>query len=232
MKLRLIEKKSEINGVISFIFEPEHPINFNAGQFLKYTFDHPNPDQRGINRYFTISSSPHEGFLMLTTRFATDKGSSFKEALQNLSVGEVIDAEGPNGHFTIPNVFISEGKKLCFIAGGIGITPFRSILLDLEHKNLPINVTLLYANRTTEIVFKEKLDQLSQTHSTFKVKYFIDPQKIDEASLKENIPDLKKAIFYSSGPEPMVESFDKLLASLGVPKENIKNDFFPGYERY
>ncbi len=139
MKIELVEKKKETKDVTSFIFESRVPIEWIAGQFLFYTFPHPNPDERGITRYFTISAVPFEKHIMLTTRFAGNKSSSFKQKLFATPIRTEVEITDPDGDFIVEDL----GKKIIFIAGGIGITPYRSILLDLDQRNLPINAALL-----------------------------------------------------------------------------------------
>jgi len=204
-------------------------LGWRAGQFLRYHIPNPSPDERGANRFFTIASSPFEKNIQVTTRFDSEHGSSFKKDLASLNIGEALDAEGPMGGFVVDDVFISEGKKFCFIAGGIGITPFRSMLLDLDQKGLPINVTLLYANRDQNIVFKDEFDKLAQKYPTFKVHYIVDPQKIDEDLIKSSLINPQSSIFYVSGPAPMVKGLEATLEDMGVDEDNIKHDYFPGY---
>lgn len=220
MLLTLQSKKEEVPGVISFIFRPEQPISWTAGQFMQYQIGEDK-------RYFTVSSAPHEQHIMLTTRINPNKCSDFKKALYNLQPGQTIEVNGPFGSFTIQDpvkqyVFSGEAAKLCFIAGGIGITPFRSILLDLSHQKLPINITLLYANRDQNIIFKDDLEKLVKIH------YFIGDNHIEKNAFRHLTSDIQYLI---SGPEPFVLSLEKMLSNLGIPDENIKRDYFPGYDR-
>lgn len=224
VNLTLVSTKQESEDSISFLFKPQTPISWQAGQFLHYTLEHPNPDNRKNDRYFTIASAPNEGSVMLTTRFSKEKGSSFKNALQNLNIGEQIKAEPPDGDFVAED----PNQQLVFIAGGIGITPFRAILKDFNYKNLPINIILLYANRTEDFVYKKELDELAEKHPNLKIYYFVNPQLINEQTIKRATPDLKP-VFYVSGPAPMVKSFVSMLAEMGISDHNIKRDFFPGY---
>lgn len=226
MRLTLINKKQETSDVISFFFKSETPLTWQAGQFLLYTLDHPNPDNRKTQRYFTIASAPFEGHIMLTTPFAKEKGSTFKHALYNLPLGVTIGAEGSDGDFVIEG----SSKDYLFIAGGIGITPYRAIFLDLDHQNLPINVTLLYSNRTPEFVYKTELEALARKHPALQVHYFVDPERVTEEAIKKIVPNLQIPIFYVSGPEPMVEAFEKTLPAMGVSKDHMKLDYFPGYD--
>src|SRR5882724_9802165 len=100
MQLALINKKLETKDTTSFIFRPPDPMTWRAGQYLHYVLNHPNPDDRGQERYFSIASAPHEKQIMVTTRFA-DQGSSFKKALQKLEVGATIHADGLEGDFVV-----------------------------------------------------------------------------------------------------------------------------------
>ena len=225
MDLVLQKKRQEASDTISFVFDAETPLNWQAGQFLKYTSSHPSPDDRGDERYFSISSAPYERAIMLTTRFA-QKGSSFKRALQNMRPGDAIKADELEGDFVVED----PRRDYIFIAGGIGITPFRAILLDLEHRREPINVRLLYANRNDEFPFKAELERLDQSHPRFEIEYFVQPRRIYESVIRRVDQQLRDALIYISGPEPMVEAFDSMLDQMGIPESRVKNDFFPGYE--
>lgn len=224
MKLTLLEKRQEGPDIYSFIFKPDQKIEFKPGQFMRYRIEDPQADERGVGRFFSIAAPPFEGTIRITTKFASD-GSSFKKYLSKMNASDTIEATGPNGSFTLED----PNKEYVFIAGGIGITPFRSIILDLNSKNLPINITLLYANRVENPVYAEELEEIAKNNPNFKIHYFIGDKKIDEQAIKELIPDLQKPIFYISGPEPMVQAFEKMLASMSIPDEHIKRDYFPGY---
>jgi ferredoxin-NADP reductase len=225
MKFTLSATKQEANDTFSFIFAPEQPLQWKAGQLLRYVLNHPNPDDRGVERFFSIASAPHEKHVMLTTRFAP-KSSSFKKALKNLRPGGAIEAHDLEGDFVVDH----RKKTFVFIAGGIGITPFRAILLDLEHNKTPMNVQLLYANRDNDFPYRKELEALRRRHPEFRMDYVVSPNRIDKKSIPQLVPDIEKPMFYVSGPEPMVESMDEILKKIGVPEERIKNDFFPGYE--
>ena len=225
MKLTLRTIKPEAGDILSFIFTPERTLRWQAGQYLHYTLNHPQPDDRGVQRYFSIASAPHEKLVMLTTRFAP-KGSSFKRALKKLQPGDVIDAGEKGGDFVLDH----RRKKFVFIAGGIGITPFRAILLALAHHRKPLNLQLLYASRNPDFPYRKELATLQKRHPGFRIDYVVSPKKLDEKTIARLVPDLAKPVFYVSGPEPMVASVDQALKKLGVTKQRIKNDFFPGYK--
>ena len=217
--------KQETGDTVSFVFTPGKPLRWKAGQYLHYTLNHPHPDNRGVERYFSIASAPHEKNVMVTTRFAP-KGSSFKKALKKLKPGDTIEADGLGGDFVADH----RRKKFVFIAGGIGITPFRAILLDLHHHGKALNVQLLYANRGEDFPYRKDLEALRKRHREFRIDYIVSPNRLDEKSISRLVPDLQEPLIYVSGPEPMVEAIDKILKKAGVPKKRIKNDFFPGYQ--
>jgi ferredoxin-NADP reductase len=227
VKLKFIKKEQEVPGVYSFYFEPEEELTWAPGQFLHYTLQHDNSDDRGLKRWFTISTAPFEKLVRITTRINQEKSSSFKSALMQLIPGDELEAEAPEGDF----VFGNPTKKYVFFAGGIGITPFRSILAQLDHDGLDFNVDLLYANRDENLVFEFELTSLEQKHSNFHIKKFIGDQKVTLETLKPYMDD-PDTIIYVSGPEPMVEDFDKQLKDAGVPEDRIKGDYFPNYPTY
>ena len=225
MKLTLVAKRSETEDVMSFVFRSDAPLSWQPGQFLHYRLPHQEPDERGITRYFTIASAPFEQHVVLTTRFASGRSSSFKRALRQLPVGATIDVDAPDGDF----VLAEPGQEHVLMAGGIGITPFRAILLELDHHQLPITATLLYANRTRDFVYQAELDGLTSRHPRLAVRYLVSPARITDASIREGVVDLAKPVFHVSGPEPFVEAVGTMLAGLGVPDAHVKRDYFPGY---
>jgi ferredoxin-NADP reductase len=223
MKLRLKSRKPEVEGVYTFIFEPEEPISWQAGQYLHYVLQHDNPDNRGMERWFTIASAPFEVFIQITTRFDGEKQSSFKKALLGMEPGGEIEADGPKGSFTL-----QEGEHHhIFIAGGIGITPFRSMVIQLAHDNQEKKIDLMYANRDNNFVFGEELKAIQQSHPDFRILEFVD-KRIEESDLQNFLQD-KSAIYYLSGPRSMVEAYEQLLADKGVEKTAVMTDYFPGY---
>ena len=236
MQLELIGKKIEASDVFSFSFKSKETFPWKPGQYLRYNIPHAHPDERGESRYFTIASAPFEGEVKLVCRIppppqrdpaqaGETEDSTFKLALKNLPVGSVIEATGPKGAFVVEDPALS----YVFIAGGIGITPFRAILLDFSHKGSEMNITLLYANRTNDIVFKSEFDDLTVKHPFFKVHYIVDPERINEGSIHHYVSDLSVPYFYVSGPEPMVIAMEEVLEKMGVQKEKIRHDYFPGY---
>jgi len=228
MILKLKNRKSEASDVESFIFEPSEPITWKAGQFSHYVLHHEPTDDRGSDRWFTISSAPFENVVMLTTRFSNEQSSTFKKNLKDLIIGKSIEISDIDGDFVIED----SNKEYIFIAGGIGVTPFRAILKQLEHESKSINVTLLYANRDEHIPYKEELEAIAENNSNFKINYIISPERINENKIRKLVQNLHKPLFYISGPEPMVEDLGKVLKSMGIAEDHIKQDWFPGYTKY
>jgi ferredoxin-NADP reductase len=225
MKLTLIRKTKEASNVESFVFNPAEPQVWKAGQFIHCVLEHEPMDSRGEERWFTIASAPFEKELMITTRIASEKGSSFKAALSALQVGEAIEMIELDGDFIIEDPALS----YVFIAGGIGITPFHSILKEADHAGVKLNVTLLYGNRDEGIAYKEELDGFAKNNPNLVIHHVIAPQRIDQSLIEKLVPNLQTPIFYVSGPEPMVESLGDVLKEMGVSASHLKQDYFPGY---
>lgn len=224
MKLKLIDRRPLFDDVESFILEPEQPVSWRPGQYMHYVFPHPGEDDRGEERWFTISAPPYRKNLSITTRFAGDKGSSFKKALRGLKIGSLIEADGPKGKFVIDDF----SKKHVLIAGGIGITPYRSMLLQFEHDGRMPTIDLLWANHDDNFVFGGELAALERKYPNFHIHRFIGGRRMAESDFKPYADD-PDTEFYVSGPEPMVENYADTLKRMGLPDERIKTDFFPGY---
>jgi ferredoxin-NADP reductase len=226
MKLNLVRRKSEVPGVESFIFRPTESLSWRAGQYLHYVLHHEPTDSRGSDRWFTVASAPHEKEVMITTRHADEKGSSFKSALFAMQVGEEIEISSVEGNFTVEDT----GQEYVFIAGGIGITPFHSILKEADKNGEKLKVTLIYSNRSEQIPFKTELDGFVRNNPDLHIHYVTSPQRIDYETISSIVSDMKKPIFYISGPAPMVFSLSENLENMQIPKDHIKLDDFPGYE--
>ena len=238
-RISLILKSKELDspGIMSFWFEPPRRLSFTAGQFLMLTVPHPYPDRRGNRRIFTIASSPTEDLLMFATKFE-DKWSSFKTTLRNLKEGQEISALHLEGRFTLPQ---DAYQPLVFIAGGIGITPFRSMIRYMLDSKQSRRVTLFYANRQAEdFVFQDVFEQ-AELALALKTVYVLTggeappdwtgkTGRVDANMIQQEVPDYLERMFYVSGPEPMVAAMEKTLSDMGIAKSNIKKDFFQGYQ--
>jgi ferredoxin-NADP reductase len=232
IKQVLTLKKKTLVGenIYNFAFATENgsPMKFAPGQYLEWTLGHTKPDNRGNRRYFTIASSPTEKNVHLGVKFY-EPASSFKNAMLAFQPGEsTIVAGSLAGDFTMPE---NRRRKLAFIAGGIGITPFRSMVKYLIDKNERRDVVLLYSNRTSaEIAYREVFDEAERKlgMKTVYVTTSIDG-RITPAFVKKEIPDYRERIFYVSGTRAMVVTMEKTLHELGIPRSHIKIDFFPGF---
>jgi len=223
------------HDVYDFIFKPDHAFNFRPGQYVEWTLGHRYPDDRGNRRYFTIASAPTESNVRLGVKFY-DPSSTFKRALASMKVGDTISASHLAGGFVLPK---DKNKKLVFIAGGIGATPFRSMiryLLDTKEKR---PIVVLYANKTlADVAYKDIFDRAG-AELGIKTVYALSAEKtpvpgminglIDAALIAREIPDYRERTFYISGPQAMVEAFKKTLTAMGVSRFKIKSDFFPGF---
>jgi ferredoxin-NADP reductase/Na+-translocating ferredoxin:NAD+ oxidoreductase RnfD subunit len=235
--LTLKSKVEEAKGVTDFIFTADRPMNFRPGQYLEWTLDHEKPDAHGNRRYFTIASSPTENEIHLGVKFY-EPSSSFKKALSAMAPGETITAAQLAGDFTLPK---RSDEKLAFIAGGIGVTPFRSMVKHLIDADDRRSVIMLYANKTPNDIAYSNLFEEARKKIQAKIVYVItDPASpapgrygragaINGQTIREEIPDYKERKFYLSGPHGMVVAYDKVLRQMGVPASRIKKDYFPGF---
>ncbi len=224
MKLKLVETKSEVDDIITYIFDPMQPLSWQPGQFLHYLLPHPNADDRHADRWFTIAAAPFEKQVKVTARFPK-KMSSFKRAFMALPIGAEIDTDGPEGEFVITD----PDRALIFVAGGIGITPFRSILAEADHNGIKLKAHLLYHSNDSAILFQEELQGYAQHNPELQIDFIADPQRIDERRLQQAIEQADNPYMYLSGPEPMVEAFAVMAKKLGVSGDHIQTDFFTGY---
>jgi ferredoxin-NADP reductase/Na+-translocating ferredoxin:NAD+ oxidoreductase RnfD subunit len=235
--LRLKTTTQLVPGVYEFRFAADRPLRFRPGQFLEWTLQHPQPDRRGNRRYFTIASSAGEQDVRLGVKFYPEP-SSFKTALLAMRPGDRIVASQLAGEFVLPR---DKQAKLVFVAGGIGITPFRSMVRDLLDRDERRPITVLYANRTAaEIVYEDVLDEADErlgirTHYTLTDVDLIPTGwkggtgRIDAKMIARAVPDYRERTFYLSGPRSLVVGFQDVLRKIGIPKSRIKTDFFPGF---
>ena len=225
--LSLKEKVKIGSGIYDFIFEQSNGLKFLPGQYMEWTLDGTEKiDMRGVRRYFTLASSPTEGNLRIGVRFS-DPGSSFKRELRSMNSGDKILAGSLSGEFTLPK---NKNEKLCFIAGGIGITPFRSMIKYLLDTNEKRDIVLFYSVKTqTDAVYKD-IFKKAESLGIKSLIWETDKQGvITEKWISQEVPDYRQRQFYLSGPHSMVDSFKETLKKMGVSNNQIKVDFFPGY---
>lgn len=232
MKVTFDHSRAEAQNIRTFYFKPERPVHYTAGQYTELHVPHPHPDDRGDKRWFTLSSSPEDEFLSITTKYAgDDKSSSFKRALFKLKPGAELDAADPMGDFVLPKLIQT---PLVFVAGGIGITPFHSMLKWLSDTVEERPIKLIYGVRSEdEIIFQETFRSAGVEPSIV----VSDPSEAwggEQGRLSaELILGLEKpsddTLVYVSGPEPMVQSLAKDLHAAGLDKHQIISDEFPNY---
>jgi len=235
--LSLTEKIKLTPNIYDFVFESDKTFSFKPGQYLEWTLGHEKADNRGNRRYFTIASSPTEKNIHLGVKFY-DHSSSFKKALFSLKEGDEIVATGLAGDFTLPK---NKKEKLVFIAGGIGVTPFRSMIKYLADKNEKRNIVFLYSNPTlADIAYKDVFED-ARARIGLRTIYAVTRESPQAANpsyyfgriagdmIAKAIPDFSERHFYISGTHDMVTTCNAELAKIGVKKSNIKTDFFPGF---
>lgn len=221
--LKLQEKENLVGNVWAFRFKPNKPLAWTPGQFIRVELPHENPDDEGTKRWFTISSTPHDGFVQITTRIT---GTSFKQALTALPIDGILQlVEQPDGDF----VWQDDELPLIFVAGGIGITPYYSILKARGHSGQPVTATLIYNGRDENLPFRNEFEEAAKRHTELHLQYVIGEQ-LNTQKLTELVPDLMLHQVYISGPEPMVEALGEDLRAAGLPESNLHQDFFPNYD--
>lgn len=235
--MALNQKIQSAPDIISFFFVPKNKVVFSPGQYMEWTLFHQHPDARGNRRYFTIASSPTEKTLMLGVKTYSN-GSSYKKAMMSLSNNTPIIGSQLAGDFVLPK---DPNQKCVFIAGGIGITPFRSMIKYLVDKKEKRPIILFYTNKTIEgIVYSDVFDQ-AQQELTIKTIYTLTSKdkipanwkgqkgRIDADLIRKEVPDYSERIFYISGSSLMISGFSQILHNMGILEKRIKKDFFPGF---
>lgn len=232
MKARLDHLESLTPDIKTLWFKPERPINYISGQFIEMILIHPNPDDRGTRRWFTLSSSPTDAPLVsITTKFS-DKSSTFKVALSNLKPGDSLNISEPMGDFVLPK---DPTIPLVFVAGGIGITPYHSIIRWLLKTEQERSITFLYAaSNEHELVFQKEFEHYGMKRIIV-IGHPVGSWDGETGQLDaKRIVDLTKpsseSLIYISGPEPMVEALSNQLKDLGTSSSRVVGDFFPGYK--
>jgi ferredoxin-NADP reductase/nitrite reductase/ring-hydroxylating ferredoxin subunit len=256
IELTLLEKdKIEGTDVTSFKFSKQNvqgggedkltPLNYTAGQFAFFDIGGVYNDPKGPIRHFTISSSPTENFIMFSTRI---RESPYKKRLSTLEEGSRVEVRGPEGQFILHEDY---SKPAVFLSGGIGVTPFRSMIKYATDKQLPLKIVMFDSNRNREnILFNKEFDEWTKINKNLNIIYTIseDEQqpsssstandwkgeygRIDKAMILKYLDTnmLDNSIFYICGPPSMLKAMESLLQdNLEIPKERIKVEEFTGY---
>lgn len=235
--LPLKDRKEVAAGTMAFWFDTSGTdFSFEAGQHADFVLlDPPETDAEGNKRVFSIaSSSHHQDYIMIATRM---RPTAFKNSLKSVPLGTKVKATQAAGNMTLHE---EASKPAVFLAGGIGITPFRSMIECATHEHLPQTLVLFYTNRTPKATaFLNDLESWAGMNQNLKLVLTItdaddaswtyEKGRIDEALVKKHVDNLTKPVYYSAGPPAMVLAMRKMLLGLGVSKDNIKLESFSGY---
>ncbi|HEV2412473.1 MAG TPA: FAD-dependent oxidoreductase [Candidatus Saccharimonadales bacterium] len=226
MRFKLLRKDKEVGDVTSFVFEPEQPVSWVAGQYMRVELDHEgDPEDRlEFEHWFTISAPPYEKHPAITTHVSQ---STFKQALDHIPIGGEITVDGIEGDF----IWRESALPLVFIAGGIGITPVHSILKQRVYDNEPVPAILVYANKERDVVFGDEIEHWRMSHPELKVHYVIG-ERLTPEKCHELVPGLNASQVYITGPQGMVDAIGVGLMKAGLEESQLTRDWFPGYTDY
>jgi ferredoxin-NADP reductase len=234
---RLKNRTEVAEGTMAFYFEKPRDFRFLPGQFADLTLiDAPENDAEGNRRTFSIASAPHEEALMFATRM---RDTAFKRVLRTLPIETELQLEGPFGMMTLDK---EESRPAVFLAGGIGITPFRSMILEAAQRKWARRLWLFYSNRRPEDApFLRELAEAQKDNPNYKlIATMTDPEKsrqtwrgetgyINIAMLVRYLGELTSAIYYTAGPPAMVGAMLEMLGKGGVKMNQIRSEEFSGY---
>lgn len=221
-RLTFVEKRQEAGNVASFLFKLDGAPFWKAGQHGIFSFPHKLEGRSW--RAFSLSSGPDEAEVRITTRI-TDKPSPYKRALMALKPGDQMVMRGPFGPF-----FLDGSKRpVVFIAGGIGITPYRALIGDAigKKEQAPASIHLLYADDRGEYALRDELEAMVEQGGFVTIAYTQSkelPSQIAVSVAKWGT----RALYYVSGPGGMVSAVKKALREQGIGGKNVKTDVFFG----
>ncbi|HEX5126586.1 MAG TPA: FAD-dependent oxidoreductase, partial [Rhodocyclaceae bacterium] len=234
---RLLKREEVAEGTMAFHFEKPAGFSFRPGQAAEIILtDVAGNDQSNSQHAFSIVSAPSQNELVFATRM---RDSAFKNTLKSLAIGSFVDLDGPFGSLTLHN---DRNRPAVLIAGGIGITPFVSILRHACELRLPHRLVLLYSNRRPEdAAFLAELQDLAKQNDNFQLVATMTQMSgsrlawqgkttlMDEALIKSAADGLSSAIYYLVGPPGMVEAMRQTLHRIGVDDDDIRTEEFYGY---
>jgi ferredoxin-NADP reductase len=236
LRSKVKETREVAKGTLLVIFDLlGQEVDFKAGQyFWVELLDPPYQDEKGARRHISVVTSPTErGVLGLCTRL---RDTAFKRSLAELEVGDEVEVEEPKGDFLVPE---DTDRPYVFIAGGIGITVFRSMLRYIADEGLPHRVTLVYSNRDQEsAAFLDELTELDEANPSFRLVATMTEEPAWEGEKRKIGPELlgdylegslSDYTYLVAGPPPMVEAMVEMLAAEDVPEEQVRPDRFSGY---
>lgn len=217
------EQIREADTIYSFIFTADRLPSWKAGQHAIFTL--PDRPVTGKSwRPFSIASAPHEGVIRIGTTIP-DPHSSFKQELLTLRPGDRVRMHGPYGELYLrPRM-----KRVVGIAGGIGITPFRSILCDLSHRQSATPLTLIYSAKDNGHVYRPSLEEWCGANPALQIVYTATPEEVNAALAAEVAAHGNEAHYLLSGSPGMIAALTKTLRETGIRPNHIVNDPFKGY---
>lgn len=235
--VRLRSRIEVAERTMAFHFEKPSGWTFKAGQYVDVTLiDPPETDSQGNGRAFSIASAPQEESLMIATRM---RDTAFKRVLGAMSIGEAVKIDGPFGNLTLHK---DAGRPALLLAGGIGITPFRSILVRAAREKVPHRIVLLYSNRRPEDApFLVELSGLQGENPNFtlvatmtemsksRLAWQGEKGPIDREKLTRYLPGPASPICYIAGPPAMASSLFDVLGECGIDGDDIRSEEFSGY---
>jgi len=235
--VKLQQREEIAEGTMAFHFEKPRGWAFKAGQSLDMTLlDPPETDAEGNTRAFSIASAPQEEMLMTATRM---RDTAFKRTLRKLPLGTAVKIEGPFGNLTLHN---NASKQAILLAGGIGITPFRSMCVRAAREKLPHRILLFFSNRRPEdAAFLDSLLRLESENPNYKCiatmtemgksqrKWQGETSLINKEMLRKYVKPGTPAIYYIAGPPGMVKGLHEMLNQAGVDDDDIRAEEFAGY---
>ena len=233
----LVSKESVAEGTMAFHFRKPEGFQFRAGQAIDLTLmDPPETDAEGNTRAFSITSAPSDSDLVIATRM---RDTACKRVLQAAKPGLQVKIDGPTGSLTLHK---NSSKPAVFLAGGIGITPFRSMARDAAAQHLPHEIYLLYSNRRPEdAAFLNELQELARQNPHFHlIATMTDMDKsqkqwngetglLTAETLRKTLPAVNGPIYYIAGPPAMVAAMRQMLVNAGVDEDDIRTEDFAGY---
>jgi len=222
VKLTFKQKKEIAPNVWHFVFVPETPFSWKAGQHA--LFEIPLLSGKTGRKPFSISAAPSEGVVSFTTRIYPEHASPFKQALLKMKAGTRIKLRGAIGPLHISP---TSRRKYAFLATGIGITPFRSILTELAHHHSDIKITFFYVGNKDNHFFKEEMGDVKNALPNVSIVYIYKPERITGQIIEDTLGnEIPETTFFLSGSYAMIKTYRRTLTGLGVKRRRIKSDPF------
>jgi ferredoxin-NADP reductase len=236
-RTKLLSRSSIAEGTIAFHFAKPSGFSFKAGQATDLTLlNPPETDSEGNSRTFSIASPPFEDQLTFATRM---RETAFKRSLKAVPIGTEINIAPPTGSFMLHK---NANKPAVLLAGGIGITPFFSVVRQAEHDRLRHKLCLFYSNRRPEdAAFLDILQGLEKTNPNFRLiatmtemarsarEWKGETGFINGEMLARHLRTLQGPIYYLAGPPPMVAAMREMLVGIGVDEDDVRTEEFAGY---